>query len=77
MRSSQAPSPESLALGASEVVELARVMGWHPKKLILFGVEEEGVSLGDGLSARVETALRELVGLLRDELNAAHASPMS
>lgn len=57
-----------------QFLELARVLGDAPDDIVLFGIEPEGVSPGEGLSATLaarvgeyaEAILAELIGPARD-----------
>lgn len=63
------------AFGVGEAVELSRVLGTLPARVVLFGVEGEEFAAGEGLTAPVEAAvepaaramLEELEHLLREE----------
>lgn len=63
------------AFGVGEAVELSRVLGTLPARVVLFGVEGEEFAAGEGLTAPVEAAvepaaramLEELEQLLREE----------
>lgn len=49
------------AFGLAEAVELSRVMGGMPPRLIVYGIEGRDFAAGAGLSAEVEAAARRLV----------------
>jgi hydrogenase maturation protease len=44
------------ALGALEAVELARALGWLPRRVIVYGVEAKGVAVGAALSREAAAA---------------------
>jgi len=52
------------AFGLLEAMELARVLGKLPQRLIVYGVEGKSFAPGEGLSAEVEQAADELERLL-------------
>jgi hydrogenase maturation protease len=56
------------ALSVAEAVELARVLGQLPAKLIVYGIEGKTFDSGAGLSQEVQEAVEELVRRLREEL---------
>lgn len=66
-------SPSSHALGLSEALELARVMGVLPQTVIVYGVEVGTTEAGHALSLPVAKALEEVVGLVIQECEACHA----
>lgn len=49
------------AFSLAEAVELARQLGRLPADLLIFGIEGEDFSAGEGLTPRVERAVGELV----------------
>jgi hydrogenase maturation protease len=63
----------SHALGLSEALELARVMGVLPETVIVYGVEVGNTEAGQPLSPPVAKALDEVVGLVIQECDACHA----
>ena len=56
------------ALGLADAVELSRMLGTLPSRVLVFGVEVRDVSAGVGLSLEVE---RALPGLLEEVLACA------
>ncbi|WP_438310689.1 hydrogenase maturation protease [Streptomyces sp. HUAS TT3] len=58
----------SHGMGLGEAVELARVLGWLPQRLIVFAVEGEGASVGRGLSAPVQAAVASVADRVRREI---------
>lgn len=66
-------SPSSHALGVSEALELARVLGVLPKTVIVYGIEVGHTEAGQPLSPQVAKALDEVVGLVIQECEACHA----
>ncbi len=58
----------SHAFGLAEAVELSRLLGRLPARLIIHGVEGSAFTFGQGLSPRVETALPLVVAAVVDEL---------
>jgi hydrogenase maturation protease len=57
----------SHALGISEALELARVMGVLPPRVILYGIEAGNTEAGRSLSPPVAKALDEVVGRVVQE----------
>ncbi|WP_369213306.1 hydrogenase maturation protease [Streptomyces flavofungini] len=62
------PTTSSHGLGLGEAVELARVLGRLPGRLVVYAVEGADSSLGRGLSARVAAVLEPLVESVEDEI---------
>lgn len=56
-----ANSASSHSAGLAEAIDLARVLDALPAHLIVFGVEPGDLSMGEGFSAGVESALPRLV----------------
>lgn len=54
--------------GLAEAIELARSLGQLPKELIVYGIEGEDFSLGEGLSPEVAHAAHEVVHRIEKEL---------
>jgi len=54
-------------LDLGEAVELARVLGRLPGRLVLYAIEVAEVGYGDGLSAEVEVAAREVADRIAAE----------
>lgn len=63
----------SHALGISEALELARVMGVLPPRVIVYGIEAGNTQAGQALSSQVAKALDEVVGRVVQECEACHA----
>jgi hydrogenase maturation protease len=63
-----AAGASSHGLGLPEAVELGRILGRLPDRLVLLTVEAGDVGYGDGLTPAVEAALPELVRAIRTEL---------
>jgi hydrogenase maturation protease len=68
----------SHAIGVGEAVELARVLGRLPPRLVIYGIEAAGFQPGTGLSDPVAASLPRLVramsgeaAAIRDELTRA------
>ncbi|MET8572640.1 hydrogenase maturation protease [Streptomyces sp. NPDC004783] len=61
-------SASSHGMGLGEAVELARVLGWLPERLVVFAVEGEDVSAGCGLSAPVQAAVTSVADRVRREI---------
>ncbi|MGO9820825.1 MAG: hydrogenase maturation protease [Solirubrobacteraceae bacterium] len=55
------------AVGLQETVELARVLGRLPPRLVVYAVEGVRFNPGAGLSAKVRAAIPELVGMVVGE----------
>ena len=66
-------SPSSHALGLSEALELARVMGVLPETVIVYGIEVGNTEAGQPLSPPVAKALDEVVGLVIQACDACDA----
>lgn len=63
----------SHAIGISEALELARVMGVLPPKVIVYGIEAGNTEAGQILSSPVAQAVDEAVGLVVQECERCHA----
>lgn len=63
----------SHALGVSEALELARIMGVLPETVIVYGVEVGATEAGQPLSSPVAKALEEVVELVIQECETCHA----
>jgi hydrogenase maturation protease len=57
------------AFGVPESIELARRLGKLPTKVHIFGIECRSLSFGQDLSFEVETAVNEVVELIKGEVN--------
>jgi len=64
----------SHAIGVADAIELARVLGTLPRRVIVYGIEGAGFELGAALSDDVAAALDELIDALRDEALALRVS---
>ncbi len=62
------PVSSTHAFGLSEVVELARILGTLPPRLILFAVEGSSFAPGAAMTPEVRAAADDLVVLLLDEV---------
>ena len=58
------------AFSVAEAVELARVLGTLPERLVIFGVEGADFGSGEGLSPRVARAAAEVAARVLDEIAA-------
>ncbi|MCQ4084796.1 hydrogenase maturation protease [Streptomyces sp. RB6PN25] len=58
----------SHGLGFGDAVELARVLGRLPSRLVVYAVEGADASLGTGLSAPVASAVEPLAERIADEI---------
>ncbi|NUO41528.1 MAG: hydrogenase maturation protease [Streptomyces sp.] len=58
----------SHGLGLGEAVELARVLGRLPQRLVVYAVEGADSTLGTGLSPAVADAVEPLVTAITDEI---------
>lgn len=56
------------AIGIWDAIELARTLGRLPARLIVYGIEGERFSAGDGLTPSVSAAVERLVAELTEEL---------
>ena len=71
--SASGPRSSSHALGVVEAVELGRVLGRLPARLVVFAVEGAEFGPGPGLSATVAASVPEVVSAVLGELSAAGA----
>lgn len=55
------------ALGVAEAVELARVLGWLPQSLVVYGISGKRFEPGRGISTEVRRAAREVVRRIVEE----------
>lgn len=68
------PLPASFAresshgLGVAEAVELARVLGRLPPRLVVYGIEGEDFGMGDGLTPAVAAAVERVAEEVAREL---------
>jgi len=56
------------ALGLAEVIELSRTLDSLPKRLVIFGIEGANFKMGSSLSAPVESAARDVLSRIIDEI---------
>jgi hydrogenase maturation protease len=63
----------SHAIGLTESVELARILGQLPRRCIIFAIEAADFSLGAPLSAPVSAAVTRVVPLVLEEIAAVEA----
>jgi hydrogenase maturation protease len=56
------------AFSVAEAVELARELGELPDRVILYGIEGEDFSFGDGCTAAVDSSIDEVVRLILADL---------
>ena len=63
----------SHAIGLSEVLELARVIGVLPPRVIVYGIEAGNLETGQALSAPVAHAVEKVVEQVIQECGACHA----
>ncbi|MEU6255784.1 hydrogenase maturation protease [Streptomyces sp. NPDC047043] len=70
----QPPTTSSHGLGLGEAVELARVLGVLPGRLVVYAVEGADSALGTGLSPAVAAAVEPLVRAVESEV-ARHREP--
>ncbi|WP_030681139.1 hydrogenase maturation protease [Streptomyces sp. NRRL B-1347] len=68
VRLAQPPAAGSHGLGLGEAVELARVLGRLPGRLVVFAVEGSDTSLGTGLSPAVAAAIGPLAETVEQEI---------
>ncbi|MDF3143003.1 hydrogenase maturation protease, partial [Streptomyces sp. T21Q-yed] len=64
----QPATTSSHGLGLGEAVELARVLGLLPERLVVYAVEGAESELGTGLSPAVAGAVEPLVKAVEDEI---------
>ncbi len=55
-------------MGLAEAVELARVLGRLPGRLVVFGVEGASFAAGEGLTPEVESAAGHVAAAIREEV---------
>lgn len=60
----------SHAFGVAEAIELARSLGQTPRRLVVYGIEGKAFEVGEGLSAQVERAVRDVAEQVLLELSA-------
>ena len=60
------------AFGVGEAIELARILGQLPSKLIVFTIEGENFSAGIGLSSKVESSVQKVVEMVCHEVQNAY-----
>jgi hydrogenase maturation protease len=63
------------AFGVAEAIELARVLGQLPPRLIVYGIEGRTFEAGLGLSPEVEKAAQEVVERVLGDLCCDHHLP--
>jgi len=63
----------SHVLGISEALELARVMGVLPPRVIVYGIEAGNTEAGQALSSPVANALDKVVGQIIQECETCYA----
>lgn len=56
------------ALGVADAIELARALGRLPSKLIVYGIEGEDFSAGEGMSDAVAAAVDEAAIRIAEEI---------
>jgi hydrogenase maturation protease len=57
------------SISAVDAVELGKVLGRVPQSLIIYGIEGEDVSPGEGLTPKVGKAATRVAGLIAEELS--------
>jgi hydrogenase maturation protease len=55
--------------GVSEAIELGRVLGRLPKRLVVYGIEGSNFSAGEGLSREVSLAVDSVIRDIRREFD--------
>lgn len=55
------------ALGVGDAIELARILGRLPDRVLVYGIEGETFTAGDNLSPAVSAAVEPLVSEMREE----------
>lgn len=56
------------SFGIAEMIELARILGQLPERLIVYAIEGKDFSLGTGLSAEVESVVQQVVAQVTGEI---------
>ncbi len=74
VRLPDAPVGSSHALGVAEAVELGKVLGRLPERLIVLGIEAGDITQGVGLSEPVETAVSTVVDSIVAEIASANVA---
>ncbi|KUF12894.1 hydrogenase maturation protease [Streptomyces silvensis] len=67
-RLARAPSSSSHGLGLGEAVELSRVLGRLPDRLVVYAVEGADNSVGTGLSHTVARAVTPVVASIEEDI---------
>ena len=67
------PSHSTHSMGVAESIELARVLGHLPHRLIVYGIEGKSYELGAALSPEVCGALGEVVDRLLQDVQSLEA----
>ena len=67
-RLGQPSTTSSHGLGLGEAVDLARVLGRLPKRLVVYAVEGSDASLGTGLTPAVAKVVERLADSVEDEI---------
>jgi hydrogenase maturation protease len=57
------------AFSVAEAIELARALGKLPPRVILYGIEGKDFAAGETLSPEVATAVDEVLGRVREEID--------
>jgi hydrogenase maturation protease len=60
--------PSTHSFGVADVIELARVLGRLPARVVVFGIEGRDFTPGSGLSPEVDAAIDEIVRRVREEV---------
>ncbi|KOU57491.1 peptidase M52 [Streptomyces sp. MMG1533] len=74
-RLEQPPTTSSHGLGLGEAVELARVLGRLPSRLVVYAAEGADGSLGTGLSPAVAAVVEPLAVSVEDEIARHRGTP--
>ena len=70
------PATSSHALGLAEVIDLARVLGALPRRLVVFAIEGACFDIGAGMTPAVAAAAGQVADRIVAGLNARSAAPV-
>jgi hydrogenase maturation protease len=60
------------SFGITEMIELARILGQLPARLIVYAIEGKDFSMGTALSAEVESSVQQVVAQVTREIQCGH-----
>ena len=62
----------SHAYGVADAIELSRLLGQLPPRLVVYGIEGKDFTMGQGLSGEVEQAIPLVVAQIRDDIESVY-----